>query len=88
VPIDALTPMNEPSCSCKWPGADLSSADYGVTRGVDDVAFVNPDGSKVLVAYNNRGPGGPAGGPMAASLPELGPARPRHAHVHLALSGG
>ena len=28
---------------------------YGVTPGVDDVAFVNPDGSKVLVAYNNRG---------------------------------
>jgi O-glycosyl hydrolase len=25
----------------------------GVTRGVDDVAFVNPNGSKVLVAYNN-----------------------------------
>jgi glucosylceramidase len=28
---------------------------YGITRGVDNVAFVNPDGSKVLVAYNNRG---------------------------------
>jgi glucosylceramidase len=28
---------------------------YGVTRGVDDVAFLNPNGSKVLVAYNNRG---------------------------------
>ena len=27
VPIDGVTPMNEPSCSCKWPGADLSSAD-------------------------------------------------------------
>ncbi len=27
---------------------------YGTTRGVDNVAFVNPDGSKVLVAYNNR----------------------------------
>jgi len=27
---------------------------YGITSGVDDVAFVNPDGSKVLVAYNNR----------------------------------
>jgi glucosylceramidase len=27
---------------------------YGITRGVDNVAFVNPDGSKVLVAYNNR----------------------------------
>jgi glucosylceramidase len=26
----------------------------GTTRGVDNVAFVNPDGSKVLVAYNNR----------------------------------
>lgn len=33
----------------------LVSDGYGVTRGVDDVAFVNPDGSKVLVAYNNRG---------------------------------
>lgn len=31
---------------------------YGraVTAGVDDVAFVNPDGSKVLVAYNSRWP--------------------------------
>jgi glucosylceramidase len=28
---------------------------YGISRGVDNVAFVNPDGSKVLVAYNNRG---------------------------------
>jgi glucosylceramidase len=27
VPIDAITPMNEPSCSCRWPGSDLSSAD-------------------------------------------------------------
>jgi len=27
---------------------------YGVTPGVDDVAFLNPDGSKVLVAYNSR----------------------------------
>ncbi len=26
-----------------------------VTPGVDDVAFLNPDGSKVLVAYNNSG---------------------------------
>jgi len=26
---------------------------YAVTPGVDDVAFLNPDGSKVLVAYNN-----------------------------------
>ena len=26
---------------------------YGVTPGVDDVAFANPDGSKVLVAYND-----------------------------------
>jgi len=30
---------------------------YGTTRGVDNVAFVNPDGSKVLVAYNNRARG-------------------------------
>jgi glucosylceramidase len=26
---------------------------YGVTPGLDDVAFVNPDGTKVLVAYDN-----------------------------------
>ncbi len=26
---------------------------YGVTAGLDDAAFVNPDGSRVLVAYNN-----------------------------------
>jgi glucosylceramidase len=32
----------------------LVSDGYGVTPGVDDVAFLNPDGSKVLVAYNNR----------------------------------
>jgi O-glycosyl hydrolase len=32
----------------------LVSDGDGVTPGVDDVAFVNPDGSKVLVAYNSR----------------------------------
>ena len=32
----------------------LVSDRRGITAGVDDVAFVNPDGSKVLVAYNNR----------------------------------
>jgi glucosylceramidase len=26
---------------------------YGVTQGLDNVAFLNPDGSKVLVAYDN-----------------------------------
>ncbi|MGA2928319.1 MAG: glycoside hydrolase family 30 beta sandwich domain-containing protein [Solirubrobacteraceae bacterium] len=26
---------------------------YGVTAGLDNVAFINPDGTKVLVAYNN-----------------------------------
>ena len=26
----------------------------GVAPGLDDVAFINPDGSKVLVAYNSR----------------------------------
>jgi glucosylceramidase len=26
---------------------------YGATSGLDDVAFLNPDGSHVLVAYNN-----------------------------------
>jgi glucosylceramidase len=35
--------------------SDFSNADgtYGVTRGLDDVALVNPDGSNVLVAYDN-----------------------------------
>ena len=31
----------------------LSSGGYGVTPGLDDVAFLDPDGSRVLVAYNN-----------------------------------
>ena len=26
---------------------------YGASPGLDDVAFVNPDGTRVLVAYNN-----------------------------------
>jgi glucosylceramidase len=30
----------------------LPNGTYGVTPGLDDVAFLNPDGSKVLVAYN------------------------------------
>jgi glucosylceramidase len=29
-----------------------SNTDYGVSAGLDDVAFLNPDGSRVLVAYN------------------------------------
>ena len=29
------------------------AGNYGVTAGLDDVAFVNPDGSRVVVAYNN-----------------------------------
>ncbi|MGI8428838.1 MAG: glycoside hydrolase family 30 protein [Solirubrobacteraceae bacterium] len=32
---------------------DRPSGQYGVTAGLDDTAFVNPDGSRVLVAYNN-----------------------------------
>jgi glucosylceramidase len=32
----------------------LVSDRIGITAGVDDVAFLNPDGSKVLVAYNNQ----------------------------------
>ncbi len=32
-----------------------NGSSYGVTSGLDDVAFVNPDGSRVLVAYNNSG---------------------------------
>jgi glucosylceramidase len=31
---------------------DSSSTSYGATAGVDDVAFLNPDGSRILVAYN------------------------------------
>ena len=30
----------------------LSSGGYGVTPGLDDVAFLDPDGSRVVVAYN------------------------------------
>lgn len=30
-----------------------ASGPYGVTPGLDDVAFLNPDGTRVLVAYNN-----------------------------------
>jgi glucosylceramidase len=30
-----------------------ASGTYGVTPGLDDAAFLNPDGSRVLVAYNN-----------------------------------
>lgn len=32
---------------------DSSTGTYGVTTGLDDVAFLNPDGTKVLIAYNN-----------------------------------
>jgi len=32
---------------------DRPSGAYGVTPGLDDVAFLNPNGSRVLVAYNN-----------------------------------
>jgi glucosylceramidase len=31
----------------------LPSGRYGVSAGLDDVAFLNPDGSRVLVAYDN-----------------------------------
>ena len=30
-----------------------SATNFGVTAGLDDVAFLNPDGNRVLVAYNN-----------------------------------
>ncbi len=35
--------------------SDFADADgsYGVTAGLDDVALENPDGSKVLIAYDN-----------------------------------
>jgi glucosylceramidase len=29
-----------------------SNTDYGVTSGLDDVAMLNPDGSRVVIAYN------------------------------------
>lgn len=32
---------------------DAATGDYGVTPGLDDVAFENRDGTRVLVAYNN-----------------------------------
>jgi glucosylceramidase len=32
---------------------DSVTGRYGVTRGLDNVAFLNPNGSHVLVAYNN-----------------------------------
>ncbi len=46
-----------------WRVDSPSSVNYGVTGsgfetasiGLDDVAFLNPDGSKVLIAYNNSG---------------------------------
>jgi glucosylceramidase len=31
----------------------LPSGKYGITAGLDDVALLNPDGSRVLVAYDN-----------------------------------
>jgi len=31
----------------------LPQGRYGVSAGLDNVAFLNPDGSKVLIAYNN-----------------------------------
>jgi glucosylceramidase len=33
--------------------AQTSAGKFGATPGLDDVAFLNPDGSHVLVAYNN-----------------------------------
>jgi glucosylceramidase len=30
-----------------------SGTSVGVTTGLDDIAFLNPDGSRILVAYNN-----------------------------------
>ena len=33
--------------------ASNATINYGVTPGLDNVALRNPDGSKVLVAYNN-----------------------------------
>ena len=32
---------------------ERSTHDFGTTSGLDDVAFLNPDGTRVLVAYNN-----------------------------------
>jgi Glycosyl hydrolase family 30 beta sandwich domain len=43
--------------SDRWVGdyANPTGLDYGVTAGLDNVAVENPDGSKVLEAYNNAG---------------------------------
>ena len=38
----------------RWsPTSDDPTGPYGVTPGLDDVAFRNPDGTTVLVTYNN-----------------------------------
>lgn len=34
---------------------DKSNTNYGVSPGLDDVALLNPDGSRVLIAYNTSG---------------------------------
>jgi glucosylceramidase len=31
----------------------LPTGSYGISAGLDDVAFLNPDGSRVLIAYDN-----------------------------------
>ncbi|MBO0769437.1 MAG: hypothetical protein J2O48_12205 [Solirubrobacterales bacterium] len=36
-----------------WRTTNAKQSHYGVTTGIDDVAFQNPDGTLVLVAYNN-----------------------------------
>jgi glucosylceramidase len=32
---------------------ELPNGAYGVTRGIDNAAFVNPDGTRVLIVHNN-----------------------------------
>jgi glucosylceramidase len=39
--------------SDRWVSDFQNPTGYGVTSGLDNVAFVNPNGTKVLVAYNN-----------------------------------
>lgn len=59
VPVAAIAPENEPNAWSSFPAMlfpepyQHSPTNYGVTSGLDDVALLNPDGSRVLVAYNN-----------------------------------
>ena len=59
-----------------------------VTPGVDDVAFINPNGKKVLTAYNSATDPGVAVDQVAAQVPALRAQAGRDRHVHVVVSGG